>query len=435
MKKFYSLALAAFFAASSVSAAGLNFRHLSLGESKAAVKAQTQSMGNIAIPQADMSIKSVEPKADIDPTDLSGNYIWSYRSFVGNSTGNTLTLSASLEKVSNSIYTLKYGDFEITATFSMLKQTLSIAANQDLGFNEDNNIEVYFYNFDPESGEAINTPATATIEGDKLVFDESVLLGIGNAELGFFMLGDQNVMTKSDAVVWDNILMPADGWVSCGTGEFADAWQVVAYGGQAYVDEYTWTVNIEKNENEPGLYRIVNPYQYSPISSFNTDPTGEGYILFSIADPDFVMVYPLTYSGLRDEYGTYLNWNPEGLHAIDPQKYTKEYIIENFKITPSTFDAANAKVTFRNCFFGTVDEPSGLYNWQDKNGNALIGTGWLQFKDETFGGINEIANDAIDANAPVEYYNLQGMRILNVENNPGLYIRKQGNTTSKVYMK
>ena len=38
-----------------------------------------------------------------------------------------------------------------------------------------------------------------------------------------------------------------------------------------------------------------------------------------------------------------------------------------------------------------------------------------------------------DANAPVEYFNLQGVRVINPEN--GLYIRRQGTTATKVYIK
>ncbi|MDE6564353.1 MAG: hypothetical protein K2L92_05950, partial [Muribaculaceae bacterium] len=35
-----------------------------------------------------------------------------------------------------------------------------------------------------------------------------------------------------------------------------------------------------------------------------------------------------------------------------------------------------------------------------------------------------------DENAPVEYYNLQGIRVENPEN--GIFIRRQGNKTTKV---
>lgn len=44
-----------------------------------------------------------------------------------------------------------------------------------------------------------------------------------------------------------------------------------------------------------------------------------------------------------------------------------------------------------------------------------------------------ISDVAVDENAPVEYYNLQGLRVDNPTN--GLYIRRQGNNTTKVFVK
>ncbi|MDE5849739.1 MAG: hypothetical protein K2H38_06330 [Muribaculaceae bacterium] len=48
-------------------------------------------------------------------------------------------------------------------------------------------------------------------------------------------------------------------------------------------------------------------------------------------------------------------------------------------------------------------------------------------------GTSAVENVAIDENAPVEYYNLQGVRVANPEN--GLYIKRQGNKTVKVLVK
>jgi hypothetical protein len=44
-----------------------------------------------------------------------------------------------------------------------------------------------------------------------------------------------------------------------------------------------------------------------------------------------------------------------------------------------------------------------------------------------------VANIAVDENAPVEYFNLQGVRVANPAN--GLFIRRQGNTATKVLVK
>lgn len=46
-------------------------------------------------------------------------------------------------------------------------------------------------------------------------------------------------------------------------------------------------------------------------------------------------------------------------------------------------------------------------------------------------GLNDI--EAVDADAPVEYYNLQGVRV--ADPTPGLYIRRQGNNVSKVIIR
>ena len=50
--------------------------------------------------------------------------------------------------------------------------------------------------------------------------------------------------------------------------------------------------------------------------------------------------------------------------------------------------------------------------------------------DGSVTGIEEIAVDS-DENAPVEYYDLQGRRIINPANG-GIYIRRQGNSVAKI---
>lgn len=47
--------------------------------------------------------------------------------------------------------------------------------------------------------------------------------------------------------------------------------------------------------------------------------------------------------------------------------------------------------------------------------------------------IDEVASDAIDFNAPVEYYNMQGMAVHNPGS--GLYIARQGNVVKKMILK
>ena len=45
----------------------------------------------------------------------------------------------------------------------------------------------------------------------------------------------------------------------------------------------------------------------------------------------------------------------------------------------------------------------------------------------------DVTDVEIDENAPAEYYNLQGVRVANPTT--GLYIRRQGNSVSKVVIR
>ena len=56
---------------------------------------------------------------------------------------------------------------------------------------------------------------------------------------------------------------------------------------------------------------------------------------------------------------------------------------------------------------------------------------WL---GESTSGINNVvADNENNINAPVVYYNLQGVQVANPQG--GIFIRKQGNQTSKVILK
>lgn len=62
------------------------------------------------------------------------------------------------------------------------------------------------------------------------------------------------------------------------------------------------------------------------------------------------------------------------------------------------------------------------------------GTKWrLRSFSFTPSGETGIEDIVVDENAPVEYFNLQGIRVSNPEN--GLYIKRQGNKVEKVYVK
>jgi len=91
---------------------------------------------------------------------------------------------------------------------------------------------------------------------------------------------------------------------------------------------------------------------------------------------------------------------------------------------------------YRNYVEFELTEPAKVWVGLKKNVNAPV-MYWNPFRDFTLEKWVEAAGiDAVvaeDATAPVEYFNLQGVRVANPEN--GLYIAKQGKKVSKVLVK
>ena len=138
---------------------------------------------------------------------------------------------------------------------------------------------------------------------------------------------------------------------------------------------------------------------------------------------------------------------PAEVTSVSKADMNRVVVLKNVK-----FDAATATGSTKNNFDGTVDEvtytfrnnfddvPSveaGLYNvklavsyYVDKNNNETLQLYPIAYTAITETGIDDVV---VDENAPVEYYNLQGVRVDNPEN--GLYIRRQGNKATKVLVK
>lgn len=82
-------------------------------------------------------------------------------------------------------------------------------------------------------------------------------------------------------------------------------------------------------------------------------------------------------------------------------------------------------------YYDVVDVPTG----DDMNVFAIVTVykGAVQLYPVSVVDAASISDVMVDANAPVEYFNLQGVRVANPEN--GLYIRRQGSTVTKVLVK
>ena len=86
-------------------------------------------------------------------------------------------------------------------------------------------------------------------------------------------------------------------------------------------------------------------------------------------------------------------------------------------------ESPNTIVWTNDWGFGVTDANGSFQGFYEYNLGGKIITGFRLDGS----GVKDVA---VDANAPVEYYNLQGVRVAEPTN--GIYIRRQGNTASKV---
>lgn len=90
-----------------------------------------------------------------------------------------------------------------------------------------------------------------------------------------------------------------------------------------------------------------------------------------------------------------------------------------------------------------MQDPSGSHRYVTLRTTEALNTGWgIKVRDlKVYGtavppsttGVEEIAVEGNDSEAPIEFYDLNGRRVSNPDN--GLYIRRQGNTVTKVIIR
>lgn len=104
-------------------------------------------------------------------------------------------------------------------------------------------------------------------------------------------------------------------------------------------------------------------------------------------------------------------------------------------VLTSTYSVANGTTTVTvpnwNAFFTQFGVGETNYFWPMSDTSIVFD---FDLDALAEAGVEGIAADAVDANAPVEYFNLQGIRVANPEAGQ-LLIKRQGNQTSKVVIR
>lgn len=379
-----------------------------------------------------------EPGEPLEGVDaIAGEYEYSYYGLLsGNSGAQTGALTISVTNAATGEVAISGWpqSYVVKGKFDPQAGTLTIANKQNLGadsYGDDN----YFYvkGVDEEgnllSG-ASDVEATVGTFADYTVtfptLDVWVIGDFNNEALGYWWLSYRNVFNGEDP---NND--PNEGWEDFCTADFEDGWILPAYtmGGEPILpSDMPWTVNVQKSTSDENLYRLDNPYtaEGCPIPSTATK-TG-GYIVFSIEDPEFVIVMPGIFSGALTGVNKICCVNEAGFYT--GQGYTKEQIIAGLDdFQSSTYNDDTRVVNIPNCGFNFTSNGGVYYTWTDSENNSLAAN--MQAKITLSRSTSAVTNVEVDdQNAPVVYYNLQGVRVENPAN--GVFIRVQGNKAVKV---
>lgn len=344
-----------------------------------------------------------------------------------------------------------YGGLSCTANVDIAKKTITINKQRcegQLNTNEGlTDVSLYTYNgFDGEGEGARPAPVpsvTGTIADDgTITFDDAIMFGLSYADgdsRGWFALQNKN---RFVAMQWTT--PNAAEYSTVGKGKMLEGWMnPILSPEDATEPEYIipeYEVEILKSSVDPNYIAIKNPYvcemtlkddnnqdvtgnPWKLVGLMDETATGNGFILINVNE-DYetcVPVMPLCDTGLLSpvmrnpddpedntlvtfycynaEGRNFYSGGEEGLYDyadfMDSKKSPLSEVVRN--------DDGTATLTICNTLFGYGTNPDGALIWKIGQLNSVVTlpAGTL--------GIQGVTNDV--ENAPVRYYNLQGVEV------------------------
>jgi len=225
------------------------------------------------------------------------------------------------------------------------------------------------------------------------------------------------VRVANDVHAYIHHVDDSDNWTELGEGEFTEDLISSAYGdanGNTW-GASTYKVKVLQHKERPGLYRIVNPYGSAwKHAAYNKhDATHDYYLNIDATDPAKVYI-PYSFVGFD---------SGEGLGC--------DYLISyNAYVNEKNIDAR----LWGKLADGVVTMPAkSVYDFTTRDDSPYqVGTGRFKLVLPV-AGVDGVSIDS-DADAPVEYFNLQGVRLMNPAKGQ-LVIKRQGGTVTKEYVR
>lgn len=296
-----------------------------------------------------------------------------------------------------------------------------------------NDIAKVYYSIIPDFQEDEMLYAYSAVMQDKRVFPYSgdfsyELSGVGSKET--LVLVGVDAQDNEVAYAWTSyydITPNDDQWHSIGTCKFTDPFLPAL----TSADCETLDVNVQAHNSIAGYLRIENPYATSKYINKYTFPGCHGddadhrhFIYINGTEPECIYIEESP-TGVDFGYGmvrvnSFVNYFLQAGSDIDECKELElgGILDENNVLTFPEESLCISMMDFDNADWYFTDPEKGEF--------ALALPA-----DYDFSSVRSITADAADSNAPVMYYNLQGQPVNPATAAPGIYLRRQGSTTSK----
>lgn len=311
-------------------------------------------------------------------------------------------------------------------------------------------LQVYQTVFNGKDYDAVLVDKMETeFTGSGFSFDKNYIFTVRNVEeKGNYFLAYYSTFQKSNA---ENFGRPEDsfnvGWKSLGMGVYQDGW-LMSNAARGEQNLWCYEVEIQQSEIDENVYRILNPYgPNTPMAAQNESVNFYGSIQFNMQDEDHVyfQAVPTNFSSKQADISQFfatnqltlpvegLGWDVESAVAMMEQGGYDLWTTfkDGILVVPSRLredGGYDNDALFSTPEMGLGVAPYYGRNWQGDNKLPLNMQAILFFPGVYEAGVEGVE---IDSNAPVKYYNLQGVEVANPEKGQ-LLIKRQGGKAEKI---
>lgn len=411
--------------------------------------------------------------ANVGPEDFVGLFKWKGIDLLGSETGHPVdgTMNIRPTNAAQTEYTITgfCGLGPLNAKFEPSTGHLVIP-NQSISYSSQYDQEVWFWNYTVENG----ISATTGEQVHRVIRNNDTPFYFSLQDDGSLHAGDLDPVKWEDYSYTDaelkelcciaTLIMPldpkydgyffwaergisatpvepfsynADEWEYAGQGGFYDCWFQIFFGGISDESE----VGIYRSKTEADTYLVMNPYGANTIFRADYDyqnglvepinvSNAPGYIVFNMSDPNCVLVKTFVYAltinqnatvdiARPDNVGYYLT-NLEGYYFYELGSSIDDILItlDSDGKYVSSFNSFTRLVEIFNPRFSTENDPVTIYSY----GSYTNETNGYIYLPEGFNAVESVLGE--EANAPAEYYNLQGVKLANPEKGQIVIVRR-----------